>query len=326
MFGTIKGKMKKCHLCQKAEANQTGSHLTSCFMVNSMLGERDNEKGYVISSEGGDYTKNQKADSIKEDNVFCIGCESRLSYLEGYFSSEYTNKIDESRYAANFPNREVNGFSICEPTNINPFAFHLLINSVLWRAHISNKPLFVNYRIPKEAAEQIRLTLDTVLPPYENFKVKGKYSKWISELESVKELIEFYPYVILRTELEEQDRTENLIYFSDVEDNPYHHIINEFVILSFFKGEEIEFDKQDFFELSKKYDLKEVVNEDIDDLKIGNLKLNDWRAIRDKIYGIIVNKYKMRWIVRDCIRIAFSRGFYPTIEYMEHCIECRKNL
>lgn len=239
--------MKKCKLCKIAEANQKGSHLTSCFMVNSMLGERDDEKGHLLSSEGGDYSKNIKADAIKEDYIFCRGCESRLSYLEGYFSSEYTNKVDKLSFASNFPNSKLNGFSICQPTNINPSAFNLLINSILWRAHISNKPLFVKYKIPEAEAEQIRLTLDTVLPPYENFKVGGKRQRWISELESVKELIKFYPYVILRTELQDQDRTGNFIYFSDVEDNPYHHIINEFVILSFFKSGDLKFDEQDFF-------------------------------------------------------------------------------
>jgi len=293
-------------------------------MVNSMLGERDEETGHLISSDGGDYQKNRKADEIKEDNIFCLGCEQRLSYLEGYFSKEYTNKNDEPQYSVNFPVEESQDISITSPTRVNPSAFHLLINSILWRAHISDKPLFVNYKIPDQAADQIRLTLDTVLPPYENFKVKGKYTKWIKELETVKDIIEFYPYVILRTELTERDRTENLIYFSHHENNPYHQIINEFVILSFFDKTNIDFEKQDFFELNDKYDLLVVLNNDIDELKIGVLDLDNWRNIRDKLYGILKSQYEMRNIISDCIKIAFSKGFYPTMEYMKHCIECRK--
>lgn len=317
--------MMKCRLCKKADANQTGSHITSCFMVNSLLGDRDKEEGFIISSRGGDFTINRKADFLKDDFIFCRGCESRLSYLEGYFSSEFTNKIDEVQYSANFPVISEGNTNVCQPTNINPLAFHLLIYSVLWRAHISNNPFFTKYKIPEEVAESIRLTLDTVLPPYQNFKVKGKYKEWISELDSVKDLIKFYPYVILKTEWVGQDRTQNLIYFSDIENSPYHHLINEFVILAFFNNHGMDFVKQDYFELSEKYNLHYALNSKIDDLKIGVLRLADWQYIRDKFYGIVSEQLKMQSIVRDCIKIALSRGFLPTRNYMNYCIECRKN-
>ncbi len=277
----------KCILCKVNEADQTGSHITSCFFVASMLGDRDYEKGYIISTEDLEYTRNRAADEIKEDNILCKGCESRLSYLEGYFSSEYTNKVDLENYNKNFPNFEINGTSYHISKNVNSFAFNLLINSIVWRAHHSTKPLFATFRIPKRTEKEIRLTLDTILPIYENFKVSGRYLNWIREIDSVKDNVKLYPYVILRTKREDQDLKENIIYFSDIEKNPFHIIINEFIILPFMIEKKIDFSKQDYFELNQKYNLIELLNTKYDEVKIGNLKLQDWRDIRNKLYDIV---------------------------------------
>ena len=317
--------MKLCQLCKEKEANQTGSHLLSCFMVTSMLGERGEENEFLISSVGGDYRKNRKGEEIKEDNIFCHGCEQRLAYLEGYFSSEYTNKVDQENYKQNFPKTELNGKTFHTPVNMKPFAFHLLIYSIVWRAHLSTKPLFVGFRIPDEAAEHIRTTLNTVLPNYENYKVKGKYKDWIKDIDSVKDIVEYYPYVILKTELTGQDRTQNFNYFSDIEKSPYHIVINEFLILMNFGKDSTNLGSDDFFELSEKYDFQGLTNQNIDELKIGDLEFTDWEEVRNKIFNIVADKIKLRNAIRDCILIALKEGILPSLKYMEYCIECRKN-
>lgn len=316
----------KCILCLNNDADQTGSHITSCFFVTSMLGDRDYESGYIISTEDLDYGRDRKADEIKEDNILCKGCEARLSYLEGYFSSEYTNKIDKPNFSPNFPIYQNNGTAYTTPLNVNPLAFNLLINSIIWRAHHSSKPIFARFRIPKQTEKQLRLTLDTLLPPYEKFKVSGKYKKWITEIESVKDIVKLYPYVIMRTDRQEQDLTENIIYFSEVEKNPFHILINEFVILPFMIDRPINFEKQNFFELNDKYDLSSLLNQDFNEVKIGHLKIDDWRIVRDKLYDIVKEKYEWRKIIRDCMSMAFHQGVLPTKRFMKHCIKCKQTI
>ncbi len=200
-----------------------------------------------------------------------------------------------------------------------------MINSVIWRAHHSTKPIFAKFRISKQAEKTIRLTLDTLLPPYENYKVKGKHSKWVKELESVEDIITLYPYVILTTILEDQDRTENIIYFSDVEKNPFHIIVNEFIILPFMIGKKINFGKQDFFELNDKYDLESLLNRNFDEIRIGNLELEHWKEVRDKLYNLVKEKYQLLSIALGCLNLAYYQGIYPSKLYMKHCIKCRQN-
>ena len=315
--------MTKCKLCQSNQADQLNSHITSCFMVASMIGERDLENGYIIGTDSEDHTKNVGADPIKEDFIFCRGCESRLSYLEGYFAKEFTAKVDSITHVGNFEVFK----SPCEyllPSQVNSVAFHLLISSVIWRAHLSTKSLFKNFTIPSEASEHIRLTLDTVLPEYDNYRVKGKYKDWIKGLIAMKEEVSFYPYVLFRADLESTDRTENLIFFDDREKNPYHFIINEFIGMIYFDNVTIT-DPVSFFRLKEKYDIDCLKMTSVDEIKVARLELEDWRDIRDRLYHHILKYKSFRYIISECVRIARSNGIFPSVKYMKHCIECHES-
>lgn len=48
-----------CRLCERKEADQTGSHITSAFLLASQIGKRGQEKGFLLTTDPSqDYTKN----------------------------------------------------------------------------------------------------------------------------------------------------------------------------------------------------------------------------------------------------------------------------
>ena len=163
---------------------------------------------------------------------------------------------------------------------------------------------------------------------------------------NVPDFFKMYPYVILRSEedkinleeLSEDERqewekrkTKNLLYFSFEDNHPYHIILNEFIILSFFNGGEIDFTAQDFFELSDKYDLAGQMNQDLTEPKVGILSSEDWKIINSKLYNISIEQ-RLNNIRLQCIELYLKKGIIPTKKQIEKCafaktkeIEIKKN-
>lgn len=93
----------KCNLCDIKEADQTGSHITSAFLLASQIGKRGEENGYLITTNPEqDYSKNQGDAGIKEDFILCRGCEKRLGIIESIYATEITKKIEDEKYVQNF--------------------------------------------------------------------------------------------------------------------------------------------------------------------------------------------------------------------------------
>ncbi len=331
----------RCLLCERKEANQTGSHLTSCFIVASQFGKRGEEKTYEITADPNqDYFENKEASGIKEDYILCAGCEQRLSFVESYFSQELTNKIGESRYSENFPITEIKDnhsskFFSC--ANINPIAFHLLIYSIIWRASISNNPMFSGFKLESNVEENLRFILDLYLPEYKDHNIVPKLKQWLKDLDNVPDFFTPYPYVILRTEEEDIDvsrltekeleewekrKTKNLLYFAFEDNHPYHIILNEFIILAFFNGGKIDYTKQDYFELGDKYDLEGQMNKTISSPKIGILKHEDWTRINQKIIDAVANQ-RINRIRRECAKSMLTQGKIPNKTEIDDCVNKR---
>ena len=334
--------MADCQLCKKNEANQTGSHLTSCFIVASQIGKRDEEKGYNLTADPNqDYSENKKADDIKEDYILCSGCEKRLSYIESYFSQEITNKIGETKFSENFPVTETEDktkskYYTCIRTN--SIAFHLLVYSIIWRASISNKPIFKGFKIPKNAEEKLRETLDSFLPEYKDHKISTKLKHWLKEINDNSKHFELFPYVILRSDEEvvdlekmskqelvewEKRKTKNLLYFNFEDNNPFQIILNEFIILAFFEQSKFDFTKQDLFELSNKYNLNAQLNSNLDSPKIGIINHKDWSNINQKLMNIVKDQ-RISNIRRLCIRSFLAKRIMPTKKMIDDCVDKRK--
>lgn len=329
---------KKCLLCKKNEANQPGSHLTSCFIVASLFGKRGEEKAYeIIADPNQDYFENKEASGIKEDYILCAGCEKRLSFVETYFSQELTNKIGEPKYSENFPITEIKDkhfskFLSCK--NVNSIAFHLLIYSIIWRASISNNPMFSGFKLESKVEENLRFVLDLYLPEYKDHNIVPKLKQWLKDLDNVPDFFTLYPYVILRAEEEDIDvskltekeleewekrKTKNLLYFAFEDNQPYHIILNEFIILVFFNEGKIDYTKQDYFELSDKYDLEGQMNKTNSPPKIGMLKHEDWSRINQKILDAVANQ-RIKNIRRECVRNILAQRKIPNKDEIDDCV------
>lgn len=321
---------QKCKLCQNRDANQTGSHLTSCFIVSSLIGTRDNEEGFMITNEPNqDYSENIGAEGIKEDYILCIGCERRLSFIESYFSQEFTNKIGKDNFANNFPIIELeddNSSKFFQCNNVNPIAFHLLIYSIIWRASISTKPIFSGFNLDEDSLEQLRFTLDLYLPEYKEHKIIPKLKIWLQDITDVPDFFTFSAYLILKCEKKdtESDTTKNLLFFTSDYTNPYHIILNEFIILPFFNGGNIDFRTQDFFELNDKYDLKGQMNTELNAPKVGILTDEDWNRINAKLLDIQV-KQRVDKIKQECLAYFLRKKVSPTSDQFNKCVSAKIN-
>ncbi len=295
----------ECRLCHNSEANQTGSHLLSAFLVKSMIGERDNETGFLITKKPElDYRQNKMATPIKEDNILCRGCEQRLSFLESYISNEFTEKLNISKYSANFP-ITINDSSITYKTclNVNQNAFSLFIYSVIWRASISSNDLFRPFKLPIRIEENISNMLDNLLPIYSDFKVKTKLKIWLKYIEKFQKDYIWYPFAIItNSEYKTQTNSRNMVFIHPVYQKPFHFLFNEYLIL-FFESAEL-FLEDDYFNLKNMhFELDEIVNID-KPLKIGYFSQLEWNKVLDVPKYALV-KQKVKEIKQFC-----SKNFY----------------
>ena len=293
--------------------NQTGSHLLSAFMVESMIGERGHEVGYQITASADlDYRKNVGAEPIKQDYILCRGCEQRLSFLESYVSAEFTQKIDDERYSSNFELVAAGGrlpYKKC--SRVNARAFALLIYSVFWRASIASA-VFKDFKLSSDVEEHLRSQLNKFLPPYENFKVKAKPKDWTKKLSESTEFI-CYPFIILKCEnILTHDKSRNIIFTHPKFNQPYHFLANEFLLL-FFNNDSNEI-KQDYFKLIETFgDIGHLVN-NCEDLRIGILTEEQWNGILN-IPKAALEKQKKNAIKKDLFtKFSMEKGRMPTEE------------
>jgi hypothetical protein len=305
-----------CKMCLSSPANQTGSHLLSAFMVESMIGPRDHEIGYQITASADlDYRKNVGARPIKQDYILCRGCEQRLSFLESYISAEFTRKIDNENYSSNFEivNHPTSlPFKKC--LRVNPRAFALLIYSVFWRASIS-ETVFKDFRMSTHVEEQLRSQLDRFLPPYENFRVKAKPKEWIKELNESPEF-RCYQFMIFKCQnILTHGKSRNIIMTHPKFTQPYQFLANEFLIYFFQHGDTQL--TEDFFKLAATFgDLTHLIN-NCSELKIGILTETQWNGILN-IPKAALEQQKKNAIKKSLFsKFSMENGRIPTEEELK---------
>lgn len=282
-----------CQLCKRNKANNKNSHIVPAFWLKSQIGERNEEKAYLITEEPKqDYKKDIGAEGLAEDHILCSDCEKRLGYVESYFSAEIIQKIEDKKFTANFQRQQSKHGDLLECKRVNPIAFHLLIYSIIWRAAISRQPVYSHFTLPEDVLEDLRFTLDLFLPNTINHQVEIKQDKWLKTLENCQDLFSFFPYVILKAD-SLPDKTETIDWFDNASNSPNHIILNEYIILPFFQCMEWK-EEDDFFELKNEIDLMGLLNNCYEDVKIGIISNEKYAAIVDKIYKKTAQKRNVR--------------------------------
>ena len=224
----------KCKLCLINDADQTGSHITSAFLVASQIGKRGEERSHVITTNPDqDYSENTGDREIKEDNIFCRDCEKRISFIENIYSAEITNKIEDTKFANNFPVSSLGDNNYLTSIRINPIAFHLMIYTTLWRASISTNQIYQNLKLDEIVEEDLRFTIDLFLPNTVDHKIIQSTDRWNKMVENCKDLFSYFPYYILKAENIE-DKSQTFEFYDNLSSDPYQIMLNEYIILPFF--------------------------------------------------------------------------------------------
>ncbi|HSH67508.1 MAG TPA: hypothetical protein VLB84_17320 [Bacteroidia bacterium] len=301
--------MAKCKLCKENEADQTGSHILSCLSIKSMIGERGEEKSYLISPDPTEnYRKNIKASEIIEDYILCRSCEQRLGYVEGYIAAELTNKIRKQNFKQSFPLKKLEDINYVECQKLNPMAFHIFLYSLMWRASISSTKIFKDFRLKNETQEYLRNTLNEIIPPRTDYRgVTLSHKEWFSQLKLKKDSFDKIKYLLLSTP-QIEDTTGDFVIFHPTFNNPYGVMLNEWIIYFDVKENSTE----DLFDQLNKHDKSELLNSSDNLIKIIQIDYEKWNAIRKRLIHTLKDQKKQN------MRLHFTASYLQRFGYVPH--------
>lgn len=273
--------MAKCKLCLKKEANQLGSHITSAFLLSSQIGKRGEEKGFTISTDPNqNYGQDVGAEDIKDDYILCSDCEKRLSRIESIYSSAITQKIEKKEFAPNFEKKDWdNGNYSLYSKKLDIIVFHLLHQSIIWRASISTQPLYNHFKLTPELEERMRFNLDLYLPHFCNSQAVQTEKDWSKMTNDCNDLFDFIPIAVIKAEnINNKEMTYD--FFDNLSKEPYHSIINEYFIFVFADGLVW---KDNYFGMKSEFILDNIINKDYSAPVIGVISNEKYFNIIQKI-------------------------------------------
>lgn len=315
--------MGNCKLCLKKEANQSGSHITSAFLLSSQIGKRELEKGFTISTDPNHkYMANIGAEDIKEDFILCSDCEKRFSQIESLFASTITQKIEKIEFEQNFEKCNLaNGNYTLRSKQLDTIIFHLLYQSIIWRASISTKPLYNHFKLAPELEERMRFNLDLFLPCFVNSQSIQTEKDWIKMIKKCKDLFDFIPLVVIKADnIENKEMTYD--YFDSLSKEPYHAIINEYFIFTFNEGL-LWID--DFFNMKNEFPYEEVINRDYSAPVIGVISNEKYFRVVKKIQDIMSVQLLYN-ALNQCVTEHEQSGTPLSSESLKECVAKKMNI
>lgn len=147
--------MKYCGLCRTNQADKTNSHIFPRFLCQSLLDNGTFNRAITIIEDSERPLFDQ--DSPKENYILCSECESLLDReYENYFASEVLKRLDNQK---EYFNVRVKDFNYRTYYRIDYVLFKKFVYSLVFRAHISELPLFKDFCIPNDCSEEIRCCL-----------------------------------------------------------------------------------------------------------------------------------------------------------------------
>lgn len=305
--------MKVCKLCQKLEANQTGSHILSWFLIRDAVNQkgkrrRHNEVSFEISSasfvntyfgsevlpdtieitKGRELTDDeidQQKNHYTEDFILCTTCEDRLGTLENYISVQVFDRLRTF---------VLGGDKIYVPINFSEKeALRIFIYSLIWRSSIVG---FNHLKLLVDEEEKLRLILDNSLHLNEKEMLQNlrKDTIRICEMPLV---IAFFETI--------GENTNSI--FSFKSKKPYSMIINDMSFQLFFKLKDSKRTDEYFFGINSIIPRNEFINHKEDEFKVAFISDKKRKVVYGKLYSFIADKM-MRSAV-SMFRYAFHRIF-----------------
>lgn len=247
-----------CCICNKNEANKTGTHIFPAWMVSSAFDEKSRGRDYeVIYSIKPFYIepffgksvlpeqieenigKVLEDDVIKKqhnplvvDNAWCIECENRFRILEEYFLDNVDRKVNDF---SNIDNVRIQVLNRC-----NNFIIRLFIYSLVIRADLTH---FMDFKLDYKSRIMLLKFINTF--------VKSDLKNTIITINNSnqKQKLLIYPLRLIKAELDENS-TNNIVYVHKKYDRPYCLIINRYVIQFYGQGNQARFKPTSFFGIS----------------------------------------------------------------------------
>lgn len=146
-----------CKLCQNEKEVIRRSHLFPNFMYKGIADDKN--RMHIISSKEPLKRKTAQTGAIDE-YILCADCDNRiLGQLERYANNAFYSKpylTTSEGFEQLIPNP---GVSIIVCTNLDYPRFKLFLESLLWRASISNHSMFADFNLSCEQEEQLRLSI-----------------------------------------------------------------------------------------------------------------------------------------------------------------------
>jgi len=148
-----------CNLCKDRIANQRNSHILPGFLKKDYLKTTSRFFHSIII---GTRKLKIEQDLPKEDFIFCSHCENRFNTIETIISKHLSNSY-QILQTKSYPKFRMLEYEYQLFKNCNPKVFTLFVYSLIWRMHISNHPVFEDFVLPENCAEDLRKTLHNFL-------------------------------------------------------------------------------------------------------------------------------------------------------------------
>lgn len=151
-----------CKLCLKEEKLIKRSHLFPNFMYKG-IADSKNRMFEISSSEP--FRKKTVQSAAYAEYILCAECDNNiLSKLERYannnlYSKSYRTDNDNFEQATN-----IHGIKAIRCKNLVYSQFKLFLQSLLWRASVSEHDLFSNFKLTAEQEEELRLSIYNSTP------------------------------------------------------------------------------------------------------------------------------------------------------------------
>lgn len=233
------------------------------------MGENIIKRGYLIASHQTDKSPKFSQDSAKEDFILCQSCEQYFSVLETYISVRLHNRIWDIKHAHQFntyKNQKGISWKVCE--QINQKIFRLFIYSIIWRCNISSVKLCERFALTIGESETLRATL---------FSCKySKQQELLNNLEKILPTFPTFPFLFITAD-SFNDLTNNLLFINPLVKNPYHFVLNEYMLIFSFSQNQ---DQANFDFLN---------NTDNSKIKIGYFPKEVWENLRTQIFQMIAS-------------------------------------
>lgn len=309
-----------CRLCKANEADKTGSHIISFFLIRSTfndIGVRQRDKEKVFRMNAGTFVDSYFGRSVKPedvfavkgrlmteeeidnnknpfvvDNILCTHCEKRISALEGYVAQNFYTMLESKTYT---DTKDSKFFRIADLPTCDFNLVRLFLCSLLWRSSIVK---FQKFKLSLNEEETLRAFLD------ENLDLTTEVM--IKKCSQIPQL----PILIIYATTPEDKKDSNPVYLG-LPKRPYFTMINNLIFFTYFKRRELRSLLRPFLGIAKMMDVPTLAEAQINTTQCLILKEEAWSQVKVNLTNTLVEQ-TIHTVKRKFIEIHKNAlGFNP---------------